>query len=210
VARFRFDHPGRSPNPVHCSVPSGRAHHAESARRRWPPVAAAPRGLAPLTPALDIAYEVAHHSAPPSHCSAPPPRCSAPPQPPLCLSSPTASELSDRTKGSASSQRPSCTKSLPTAPSSEARQRDSPAVVFLHEHLISGSLLQLFPYPADPAVSSTLPRSSSSTTSLATSTTPSAPYRHLLPVGLLTVVEAPPPVRTPFPASPPRFSYSSM
>jgi hypothetical protein len=81
------------------------------------------------------------------------------------------------------SPRPSCTKSLPVAPASEAGQWDSPAVVFLCEHLTGGSLLRLFPHPADPIASSTLPRSSSPTTSPAASTTPLAPHRRLLPVG---------------------------
>jgi hypothetical protein len=52
-----------------------------------------------------------------------------------------ASELSDRTKGSALSPCPSCTKNLPASPSSKARPRDSPTVFFLHEHIAGGSLL---------------------------------------------------------------------
>jgi hypothetical protein len=47
-------------------------------------------------------------------------------------------ELSERAKRSSSSPRPSCTKSLPTAPASEARPRDFPAVVFLCECLTNG------------------------------------------------------------------------
>jgi hypothetical protein len=108
----------------------------------------------------------------------------------------------------ASSPRSSCAKSLPAAPASKAEPRDFPVVIFLHEHLTGDSPLRLFPHPANPTGSSSLPRSSSSTTSSATSTTPSASHRCLLPVNACTAVEVP--VSTPFPTSPPRFSCGGM
>jgi hypothetical protein len=44
---FLFDRPGWSPGPTCCPYSRWRAHHVESAWCRWPPVVAAPRGLAP-------------------------------------------------------------------------------------------------------------------------------------------------------------------
>jgi hypothetical protein len=57
--------------PHTAPIPSGRAHHMESARRRWPPVVAA------LTTALDVTEGAVAHFAlsPPSFGHAP--RCSA-------------------------------------------------------------------------------------------------------------------------------------
>jgi hypothetical protein len=123
-----------------------------------------------------------------------------------CSSLMSHPKLSDWAKRSTLSLRPSCTKSLPAAPASEARPRDFPTAIFLYERLTSGSPLRSFPHPADPAVISVPPRSSSLTTSSATLTTPSASHRHLLPIGVHATVEAPLPVSTPFPTSPPRFS----
>jgi hypothetical protein len=122
----------------------------------------------------------------------------------LAAASPAASELFDRTKGSASSPRPSCTKNLPAAPAHEAGPRDSAAVVFLREHLTGGNLLWFFPHPADPAASS------SPTTSPATSTTPSAPHRCPLPVATRATAEVPPPMSNPFPAFASGFSCSCV
>jgi hypothetical protein len=62
----------------------------------------------------------------------------------------------------------------------------SPTIVFPYDHPTGGSLLQLFPIPD---MNSALPRSTSLTTSLAASTTPSAPHRCLLPVDVRTTVE---------------------
>jgi hypothetical protein len=108
-----------------------------------------------------------------------------------------ASELSDGTKRSAPSPRPSCTKSLPATPDSEARHWDSFAVIFLREHLTDGSLLWFSPHPANPDACFTPPRSSSPNTSPTASTTPSAPHWCLLPIIAHATVEAPPPVSTP-------------
>jgi hypothetical protein len=91
-----------------------------------------------------------------------------------CLSPMSCPKLSERAKRNASSPCPSCTKSLPAAPASEAGPWDFPAVVFLCEHLASGSPRRLFPHPADSAAISAPLRSSSPTTSSATSTTPLA------------------------------------
>jgi hypothetical protein len=191
---FPFDRPGRSFCPTRHPVPGGRDHCAESTRHWWPPVVTAPRGLAPLITAPDVTVEAIADSTFPLPPFSHAPRCSTPRWPPLHLSSP----------------RPSCTKNLPTAPASDSGQRDSPAVIFVREHLIGGSLLRLFPQPANPAASSAPPKSSSPTTSSATSTTRSAPYRRLLPIGTRAAAEAPPLMSTHFLASPPRFSYSGM
>jgi hypothetical protein len=110
-----------------------------------------------------------------------------------CPSPMSHPELSSRAKRSASSPCPSCTKSLPAAPAGEAGTQDFPVVIFLCEHHTSGSLLRLFPHPADPTANSALPRSSSPNSSLATSTTPSAPQRRPLPIGTCTTAESPPP-----------------
>jgi hypothetical protein len=67
-----------------------------------------------------------------------------------CLSPMSHPELSNRAKRSASSPRPSCTKSLPAAPASEAGPQDFPVVVFFHERLAGGSPLRLFPHPHRP------------------------------------------------------------
>jgi hypothetical protein len=167
----------------------------------------------PPTVAPDVTEDAITHSAlspPPFDCA---PRCSTSHQPlvhqrcPLLMSCP---EQSDRTKRSASSPRPSWTKSPPAAPASEAGPWDFPAVIFLCEHLVGGSLLRLFPHPNDLVVSSAPPRSSSTTSSSTTSTTPSAPHRCLLPVGTCAAAESPPPVSTPFLASPAKFSSSGM
>jgi hypothetical protein len=180
VARFRLTARDGCPVPCAAPIPGGCAHRAESARRRWPLVVAAHVGWSPLTTAPDITKEAIAHFAFPSHCFTH--RC------PLPMSHP---ELSDQAKRSASSPRPSCTESLPTAPVSEAGPRD-------------------FPHPTDPAATSAPQKSSSSTTSLATSTTPLAPHLRPLPVIVRTAAEASSPVSTPFSASPPRFSCSSM
>jgi hypothetical protein len=127
-----------------------------------------------------------------------------------CLSPMSHHELSDRAKSSASSPRPSYTKSMPAVSASEARPLDFLVVVFLRKHLTKGSPLRLFPHPADPAASSSPPWSSSLTTSLATLTTPSASHRHLLPVGARDTAKVPLLVSTPFSTSPPRFSCSGM
>jgi hypothetical protein len=109
------------------------------------------------------------------------------------------SELSDQAKRSASSPRPTCTKSMPAEPASEAGPRDFPAIIFLRERLTGGSPLQLFPHPA---ASSAPPRCSSPTTSSATSTTPLASQWRLLPVGTRAAAEAPPPGEHPLPDLP--------
>jgi hypothetical protein len=57
-----------------------------------------------------------------------------------CSSPTSRPELSDRAKKSASSPRPSCTKSMPAAPASEAGAWDFPVVIFLCEHLTDDSL----------------------------------------------------------------------
>jgi hypothetical protein len=145
-------------------VPSGCTHRAKSARHWWPPVVAAPRGLAPLTTAPDVTKGAVAHFALSPHSFGHAPRCSAPCRSLLhrCCPSPmSCPELSNRTKKSTSSPRPSYTDSLLAAPAGEAGPRDFPAVVFLHEHLTGGSLLRLFPHPVDPAASSASPRSSS-------------------------------------------------
>jgi hypothetical protein len=170
-------------------VPDGRAHRAESARHRWPPVVVAPRGLAPPYPCSRRhrgSRQLLHSSLP---LFGPGSSCSAP-----AAASPVIT---------------CCTKCLPVGTASEARQQDSPAV-FLREHLTGGSLLLLVPHSTNPAVSSAPRRSSSPTTSPAASTTPSAPHWRLLSVVTRATAEAPPPVSTPFPASPPRFSCSGM
>jgi hypothetical protein len=81
---------------------------------------------------------------------------------------------------------------------------------FLHEHLTGGSLLRLFPHPADPAASFALLRRTSLTTSPAASANPLTPHWRLLPVYTCATAEAPPPVSTPFPASASGFSCSCM
>jgi hypothetical protein len=173
-------------------VLDGRAHHAESARHRWPPVVATPRGLAPPYPCSGHHRGSRHllHSSLPLFGPASSLLCSTP-----VATSPVIA---------------CCTKCLPVGTASEAGQQDSPAVVFLREHLTGGSLLRLVPHSTNPAVSSAPRRSSSPTTSPAASTTPSAPHWRLLSVVTRATAEAPPPVSTPFPASPPRFSCSGM
>jgi hypothetical protein len=200
----RFHLTAREGRPVLCvvPVPGGRAHCTESAQRRWPPVVAAPRGLAPLTTTPEVTEEAITHSAlsPPLFGHAP--RCSASRWPLLrcrCPSQMSCPELSDWTKRSASSPRPSDTRSLPAAPSSEAGPRDFPVVLFLRQHLTGGSLLRLFPHPA---ASSAPPRSSSPTSSLTTLTTPSAPHHCLLPIGMRATVESPRPGEHPLPDLP--------
>jgi hypothetical protein len=150
AARFRLT--AQDGRLVSCAapVPGGHAHRAEGARRRSSPphVACSPLTTAPDVTEKDIAHTAFSH--PPfsgaSHCFAPHRsllrrRCPSP------MSRP---ELSASTKRSASSPRPSCTKSLPTAPASKAGPRDFPTVIFLHEHLTAGSLLHLFPTPLTP------------------------------------------------------------
>jgi hypothetical protein len=66
--------------------------HAVSARYRWPPVVAAPRGLAPFIPALVITEEAATHCAFPLPSFGRAPRCSAPHWPPLHPPSPIVDE----------------------------------------------------------------------------------------------------------------------
>jgi hypothetical protein len=111
-------------------VPDGCAHRAESARRQWPPVVAAPRGLAPSYHCSERhwgSYRPLCFS-PPTLWSRSSLLCSAP-----ATASPTVAhhqwgspELSDQAKRSVSSPRPSCTKSLPAAPASEAGPQDFP------------------------------------------------------------------------------------
>jgi hypothetical protein len=108
---------------------------------QWMSVVAAPRALAPLTTALDVTEEAVAHStfSPPPFGHAPRyyalhwpllhHRC------PLPMNHP---ELSDRAKRITSSPCPSCTKSMPAVPASEAGPRDLPAVIFLHEQLTGG------------------------------------------------------------------------
>jgi hypothetical protein len=119
-----------------------------------------------------------------------------------CSSLMSHPKLYDWAKRSASSLCPSCAKSLPAVPASEAGPWDFPTTVFLRERLASGSPLQSFPHPTNPAASFALPRSSSPTTSSATSTTPSAFHRHLLPVGARATAEAHPPGEHPLPDLP--------
>jgi hypothetical protein len=106
--------------------------------------------VGPLIPAPNVTEEAATHSAFPLPPFGRAPRCYALHWPPLLPLLPVADEpppeLSNRAKRSALSSRPSCTKSLPAAPASEAGQQDSPAIVFLREHLAGGSLLRLFPH----------------------------------------------------------------
>jgi hypothetical protein len=181
-------------------VPSSCDHYVESAQRRWPPVVAAHVGWPPLSQVQTSPRKLLLTAL---LCVG---RCFT-----CCCLPPTSHpELSNQAQRRASSLHPSCTKSLPAAPASEARPRDFPAVIFLHEHLTGGSLLPLFPYPTDPATSSVPPWSSCPTSSLTASTTPSAPHWCPLPVGTRAAAESPPPVSTPFPASPPRFSCSDM
>jgi hypothetical protein len=154
-----------------------------AARRWWPPVVIAPRGLAPLSMHPDVTTGGHHPFCSPSHCSTATSHCFALHRPPLHPPSPGTDK-----------QPPSC----PTGPKEAPRYHaphasktcmrrqlvkpgngSSPAVVFLREHSTSGSLLRLFP---DPTMSSAPPKSSSPTTSLAPSTTPLSPHRCLLPV----------------------------
>jgi hypothetical protein len=202
VAHFRLTTRDGRPVPHAAPIPGG--HRSSPPHVAWPPLPllrTPPRKSSP-TPFFPL---------PPF--SGTPRRRSAPRRPLLrrrCPSPTSQTELSDRAKRSASSPCPSCTKSLPAVPASEAGPRDFPVVVFLREHLAGGSLLRLFLHPVDPAASSAPPRSSSPTSSSTTSTTPSAPHRRLLPVGTRTATESPPPVSTSFPASPPRFSCIGM
>jgi hypothetical protein len=201
AARFCLTTEDGCPVPHTTPIPGDCAHRVESARRQWPPVVVAHVGCPP----------------PPYHCSG----CHRGSRRPLWFNLPTIrpcssllcsapAAASPTAKRSASSLRPSCTKSLPAAPTSEAGPRDFPAVIFLCEHLTESSLLRLFLHPANPAASSAPPRMSSPTTSPTASTTPSAPYRCPLPVSMRTTAESLPPVSTPFLASPPRFSCSSL
>jgi hypothetical protein len=149
--------------------------------------------------------------SPPSFGRAP--RCSTPRRLFLhrrCPSRMSRPELPDRTKRSASSLRPSSTKSLSVAPTHEAGPRDFCPDVFLHEHLTSSSLLYLFPHPVDPTASFMPPGSSSPTSYSKTLTTPSAPRRRLLPIAPRATAESPPQVSTTFLAFPPRLSCSGM
>jgi hypothetical protein len=208
-ARFRFTAQDGRPVPRVAPVPSVHAHRAKSAQRRWPLVVAAPRGLLP--PPLPLLRTSPRKSSPTplfplSHSATllaallRASRCFTH----HCPSAMSRPELSDQAKGSASSPRPSCTKSLPAASAHEAGPRDFPVVIFLREDLTDDSLLRLFPHPTHPAASSTSRRSSSLTSSSTASTTPSAPHQRLLPVGTRATAESPPPMSTPFPASPPR------
>jgi hypothetical protein len=81
VAHFRLTTRDGRPVPHAAPIPGGRAQRAESAWRRWPPVVAAPRGLAPLTTAPDATEEVVAHSIfspSPVQRHPSPPLCSAP------------------------------------------------------------------------------------------------------------------------------------
>jgi hypothetical protein len=135
AARFRIDCPGRSSDPTRgeCS-----ASVAAGCRR--------PTWVGPIYPCSG------HHrgSRHPLCFSSPivRPRSSL-----LCSTLATASpavahrrratrELSDRAKRSAPSPRPSCTKSMPGAPASEAGQRDCPTVVFLRELQMTWTLIR--------------------------------------------------------------------
>jgi hypothetical protein len=204
-----------SPDPTRRPVPSGRAHHVESAQHRWLPVVAAPLRLPPppplallrmsprkLPPTPLLPSTVQQHASllcsKQATASPPPPATDEPPL--SCLTGPM--EVPHH-------HAPSCTKNLPAAPASEAEQRDSPTVVFLCEHLTGDSHLRLFPHPADPVANSAPPSNSSLTTSSPALTTPSAPHWHPLPVGT-HAAEVPPLVSTPFPASASRFSCSCV
>jgi hypothetical protein len=202
---FPFDRRGRSPGPTRHPVPGGRTHRVESALRRWPPVVTAHVGwspwhcfgrhwgsCSPLRFSLPSPIRPCSSLLCASHCFTH--RC------PSLMSRP---EQSDQAKRSASSPRPSCTKSLHAALARKAGPQDFPTVVFLYDHLTGGSLLQLFPHLADPAASSAPPRSSSPTL-----TTPLAPHQRPLPIGTHVAVEAPCPMSTPFPAFASRFSCS--
>jgi hypothetical protein len=119
------------------------------------------------------------------------PRCSVPRRPlhhRHCPSPMRHPELSDRTKRSALSPHPSCTKRLPAAPASEAGPWDFLTIIF--------------PHPNDPAASFAPPWSSSLTSSSATLTTLSAPHPRFLLVGARATAEAPPPDEHPLPDLP--------
>jgi hypothetical protein len=81
AAHFHFTTQDGHPVSRATPVPGGRAHHMESARRRWPPVIVAHVGWPLLSTAPDVTEEAIAHSA-----SSPPtfdhtPHCSAPRQP---------------------------------------------------------------------------------------------------------------------------------
>jgi hypothetical protein len=157
MSAVRFCLTARDGRPVQrtAPVPLGHAHRRESTRRRWPPVSlphvACPPP--PLTTSPDVTEGgVSHLTLSPASFGRSP-RCSTPCQPLLCLHCPSSMsrpELSDRTQRSASSPRPSCTESLPTAPTSQTGPRDFPVVIFLHEHLTGSSLLRCSPTPSTP------------------------------------------------------------
>jgi hypothetical protein len=168
----------------------------------------------PHTPAPDITEEAATHSDPPSHSLAPPPHSSAPHRPQLLPPSlgadePPPSYLTGP-KEAPRHHAPPAPRACPQHRLAKLGNVIPPTIIFLYEHLAGHSLLWLFPQPADPAASSAPPSSSCPTTSPAASATPSAPHHRLFPVSTLATTEAPPPMSTPFPASPPRFSCSSM
>jgi hypothetical protein len=144
AARFLLTAWDGRPVPHATPVPSGHAHHVESARHRWSPVVAAHVGW----PLLSTALDVIRGSCRPFRFSPSlfgrTPRCSALHRPllhPHCLSLTSRPKLSDRAKRSASSLCPSCAKSLPATSASEARPRDFPAAIFLHERLTGDSPL---------------------------------------------------------------------
>jgi hypothetical protein len=174
------------PSPARCPILIGHAHCTESAHRRWPPFITAPCGMAPIIPAPDVTEEAATDSAPPSHNLALPPHCSAPHRAQLCQSSPTATEpplsCPTRPKEAPHHRAPPASRACPQHQLAKQDNEIPPTIVFLREHLTGGRLLQFFPHPADPATSSTPPRSSSLTTSPIVSATPLALRRCLLPL----------------------------
>jgi hypothetical protein len=87
AARFHLTSRDGHPVPRATLVPGGCAHRTESARCRWPPVVAAPLGLAPLTTTPDITEEATTHLAFPL-CPFGHARCYAPHRPPLHPPSP--------------------------------------------------------------------------------------------------------------------------